>query len=813
MHLMKTMSTRPASTVFLLILFLCAGQVLRAGDEDLDRLFEEAFGGRPEPQITWVELVMLRRTVTEARALVTPTGTMHAVSANDLLALLEGQVDPAVDDRLRQLQDEDGWIRKEDLTAERVAIDFDGSRVRATVSLPAELRSVERIDLHATIPTRDFTIPQADVAPASVSGGVPIRMFLQTNMSQGSSPSWSVSTSIEPFVSTVWGTLQSGVTMAISPPGPVFTREPTFFRSYALDGQTLVTLGDVTPTGNRYQSRGAILGLSLERRRLQGGGAGNPFAAFSVSEPGTVEVRVNNDVVFRERLEAGRYEVGQAPVTRGINEVTISFPDSGSDPQTLWIPHESGLVEAEEHDFYHALGIRSESDYELSDLRLTSVHLYGFSEYITGGIGVQLSTAVQQTSGTVTAALPFGTIDAGTAVSVSEITGPGFALDLGYSLSQPSRTGTPGFRVSAGWTGNSFARADRPEGSTALPLSFSAGYARTVAGFTANARGTLRHAPERGDTSYALSLGVGSPSVESTRVSGRLEIADGSFSGSVLLRVTGPWQLQYRQNLHTPSARISAQTAGPTEALGRYSAGISSDLTVNDAVAIRRVDGRVGLAGGRGRLSAGVTTTLSEEAEGSLQLEAQSGILFADTAVAWSEIPGDAAFIIVQIPSGSSLEQVRARGDGRRLDVRPGLTGSRAFFFRQPFSTVNLTLRPEGLPLGYEIEQPGVRVSAGLRTGAVVRPQISGSVFVRGTLVQPDGEPLRLTAVQAFDDTRNEALALTFTNREGRFELGDLSAGTFRLESLDGEWTARFTVPEGIVGMHDSGTLPVEATP
>ncbi len=813
MHLMKTMSTRPASAVFLLVLLLCAGQILSAGDEDLDRLFEQAFGGRPEPQVTRIELVMQRRTVTEARALVTPTGTMHAVSAIDLLTLLEGRVESDVGDRLLQLQDEDGWIRNEALEAERVAIDFDGSRMRATVSLPAELRTVERIDLHRTTPTRDFTIPQADVPPASVSGGLPIRMFLQANLPQEVSPSWFLSTSIEPFVSTVWGTLQSGVSMTTGPPGTAFAREPTFFRSYALDGQTLVTLGDVSPTGNRYQSRGAILGLSLERSRLQGGGAGNPFAEFPVSEPGTVEVRVNNDVVFRERLEAGRYEVGRAPVTRGVNEVTIAFPDGGADPLTLWIPHESGLVEAEEHDFYHALGIRSGSEHELSDLRLTSVHRYGFSEYVTGGIGVQLSTGVQQTSGTVTAALPFGTVDAGTAVSVSAITGPGFAIDVGYSLSQPSRTGTPGFRASAGWTGNSFARSDRPEGSTALPLSFSAGYARTVAGFTVNARGTLRHAPEPGDTSYTLSLGVGSPSLESTRVSGRLELADGSFSGSVLVRVTGPWQMQYRQNLHTPDARISAQTAGPTANFGRYSAGISSDLSADETAAFRRVDGRVGLAGGRGRLSAGMTTTISEEPEGSFYLEAQSGILFADSAVAWNEIPGDAAFVIVQIPPGSSLEQVRVRGDGRQLDVRPGLRGSRALFFRQPFSTVSLALRPEDLPLGYEMDRPGVRVSAGLRTGAVVRPQVSGNVFVRGTLVQPDGEPVRLTAAQAFDDTRAEALGLIFTNREGRFELGGLSAGTYRLESLDREWTATLTVPEGIVGMHDSGTLPVEATP
>ncbi len=790
----------------ILSLLLVGAPSAGAEEDDLDALFEAAFGVRPEPQPVIVDFIVSNTAVGEGTVLGTQTGRLHALVADEFMPLLDGLVSNEAFTALENLTNEDGLLLAEMLRRNEYTVEYDSSRHVVRVRVPPSVRPEQRIDLAPAPVMREYRVPDADIQPARVGGGMRLRTTLQV-------PTWSLSATAEPFVSFAWGTFQGGLTTRFETDSVALDREPFFFRTYSLDGQTLVTIGDLTPVGARYHSRRPIIGASVRRENLQESIVGDPLTTLNLDERAHIQIRVNDALVFQEIHDAGQYAIGRAAVRQGLNLVEIRLPDSDTPPITLWIPYDSELVRPGEHDFFHAFGLREQDPITVDELRLTSLHRYGFSEAVSAGIGAQFSTVVQQVSSHLIAALPFGTISADVASSNSAIAGTDIAFRLGYSLYQPALPGRPSLRAAAGWTGRRFTHLDRPTGNAELPLVFSAAYGRTIASHAVHTTAQLRYDPEIDLLSYRIGFGVTAPVREATRISGRVELSDGTFGGTITIRSSLPsrTQFEYRQNLYTANAMATVQTSGTLDRGTRYIGRISTDLAPGSTYVVRRTDLSAGLAGDRGGLSGDIQIPLGAPAETTLSLDAYTGFLFAGNAVSWTDIPGNGPFVLVAIPRDSLLERVTVRAGGQRIVANRGPAGTRALFLEQPFDRVDLSLRPEGVPLGYEMARSSVSVAGGLRTGSVVRPDVQALAFTRGFLTDQDGDPIGYAAAYAYDLNTDELLGLTFTTQDGRFELAGLLPGrTYRLESLNGAWTVTFGVPGDVVGLHNSGTLIVE---
>lgn len=826
----------------LLIASLCVvpaavGQQGSDDPDDLDALFEQAFGTPAEPQSIRVRLHVDRSLVGEVPALVTPGGRLTAFSAQPLLSSLGDLLTDGSLSVLSALVDDENTISAQALSDEGVAVDYDRNSMRAEVTPPGEMRRTVRLSVR---PQRSATVEEgvSRRQPAAFGAGTRLELglarsdtFPDTGDSFGESEA---SFGIEPFFTAFDWTLETGATLRIRSGGgdPQFTARDTRLLRYWSDIESLLTIGDLTPEASLFGSRRTIQGVSLSRSAAPGSSSGDPLAEFSVDRFGPVDVVVNDQRIVTRELGPGSYELVDVPLALGFNEVELRFPDDPErTPITLMTPHDSSLLASGEHSFFHAFGVppflfSPHSEPEVEGLRGSFRHRYGFSDTLTAGAGAQLSTRASQVAVGLDSATALGNLGLESALSYSELVEFGFAGRLSYGLFFPANRFRPSFRFSAGWFGPGLSTPDTPEGNRGLPLRLTAAYGqRFGAGFSGTLRGALASDPVSGRSDYSAHAGVSAPRREGAQLSVGLELRGSSeitrptrFGGHVAVRMrpSNSVNVSYRQDLASPEATLSGSGSRTVEDVGRFSGGLRTRHTFGDNTIVDDVSARTSLSGRRGAVSVNSDASFGQGdlSRTSVSGSAETGLYFADGLFAVAAPPTPSgSFVIVAIGTGSEIDELEVDSPSGPARVRPGFFGAAVIPTGQAYESVSVGFSTPSLPLGYELRDRRVAAETALRSVTVLAPELSGVTFVRGTITGSETGPVgletgRLDRIEA--DAPNETVEpLIFTNAEGRFEARGLRSGEYMIEMSSGHMV-RFSVPDETVGFLDLGILSID---
>lgn len=818
----------------LLLLLLPTALYSQESDEDLDRFFEEVFGVSPDPVDQPVRLLVDGTDYGVVTALVTPAGTLTAFRTESLLEQLQELLNEDGVSAVREAASEDGTVSVDALAEAGVVAEYDRGSFVATLVIPGEYRRVQQLSVRPDSTPRSIPEGITAVEPAELSGGASVGGSATRRQNEDVGVTrWAGTVEMKPFMSAFDWLLRGEFDLLLEEEGEELDASNIYLRRFWPESSLRLTAGDVVPGTAMFQSGRPIQGVELRREVERDGVIGDPLAEFSLDDAAEVELAVNGNVMYDQRLGPGSYEVVDLPIGSGISEVEIRFPGSAQEPIKLSRPYKSTLLPRGEQEFSHTLGTKpilwndesSPSEFSSEYLRLSSLHRYGFTTGFTGSGGAQLSPKVGLLSVGGDTATLFGNFGLSTGFSLSEEVGFGFGTRSTYELLLSSIPVRPSFRFSVGWIGETLADPDRPVGFGERPLQVGAAYGQRLAGgFIGSLRGTYRVDPDDRSGDYQVSANLSSPRINEVRLGLRLQYASeveepsawGGFRGVFSLRFAprrGP-RVTTSQELAEPRSTIAVEQSGPTPgSSGHYAISAEGSHSYDREMPFERLGLSGRISGRRGVAATGGSWLFAPDGELSTTtatVTGETGLLFAGETFAWSRVRPEQSFAIISIPREGALSQVAVEGGSSPTVVRPGFFGAAAVQKSDPYEPLYLSLSPGALPLGYELTDSRVAALTGLGTGTVISPELKGIVFVRGVLTDPDtGEPITLLPGRVYPAGESERSQLVFSNREGRFEAAGLTTGSYVFESADGR-RGTFTIPPGSAGLYELGALEVE---
>ena len=801
--------------------------------EDLDAFFEEAFGIAPEPVEQPVRILLDGEEYGILTALVTPAGTFTAIEAEGLIEALGELLNEEGIAAVREAADEEGLLSAEALAELDISVEYDRTAFVANLAVPGRYRGVQRLSVYGGrggAPSIPSSVPV--IEPALVSGGSALRGAVgRSTVAGAEEPNWDGSISMTPFFSA-YDWLLTGSVEYSAEDEPTVDADNVYLRRLWPDERLELTIGDVSPGRAPFQNTEPMQGVKFTKGVDARPIYGDPLAELTIDDSQDIEVYVNDNRVYRRTLGPGRYEITDIPLSPGMSEVEVRFPDSDREPVLLSLPYGSELLPEGEQSYSYALGVapllwdeaRSPGDFETDLLRLNGYHRYGVTREIAAGAGIQGSPEAGLLSLEGDTATPFGNIGLESAFSLSRRASPGWGVGVTYGLFFPASAARRSLRFSSRWIDENLATPRNPEGSEEKPLQFTLAYGqRLPLGYSATTRGNLRIDPFAGEADYGVGVSLNSPRIQQMRLSAQLRYegavadnSDGTFSGSIYFTFTpdGFPTVTARQDLAAPESSITLQQSGVLESGSSYNASLGTTQNFGENLPLERVSLNGGLQGRRGGVSG--RSYAAVEPDGGFRgsgfgLSGETGLYFAGGSFGWARNSGVQSFALVSVPEGQGLSEVAVGRGSSPESATPGFLGTVVLKSPRPYEPILVNLTPASLPLGYELTPSRAAVETGQGTGAVITPQLEGTVFVRGVLLDPEsGEPVTLATGRVYPEGDPERSNLFFTNREGGFEAQGLRAGDYAIK-LTGGGRATVTIPSGTAGLYRLGEIELEA--
>lgn len=595
------------------------------------------------------------------------------------------------------------------------------------------------------------------------------------------------------------------------------------------------TAGDLDYRGTSFQSLPRLAGVGVERYfGLEPDYVYRPVAQdqIELDRPATVEVQVNGATIRQLRLDPGRYDLRNLPLSQGANNVNIVIRDDTGRVQTLSSRSffDIDLLGEGITDFSFAAGVRSKirsGGLSYSDNpAATGFILHGFSPTFTAGADAQADDRGATVGADVIWASPVGIWRAQAAVSDRKGVGAGFAANFGYRASgrlgqkgdwtwsadvdavyysanfsslsdyrlppgggarQPfSTTVSADFQISSTrWsiTGNAqFNRGRGIQGDTASAL-VGANYALTPR-LTLGAFGTYTHTGGRSDTGALLQV---------TFRLGRKDLARGTYDTS---RDEG--YLSYR---HSESNYVGDNS---------YEIG----LRRNGQSDYGTITGNLFHSGNRfeATLEHDVFSTadlLSSDRIQTSRASIASSIVFADGKISVGR-PVQESFAIIS---------PHATLQGKTIHIDPSESGYRAttdFLGAAVVPDVNaygqtfLYYDVKNLPLGYDLGPGDFVLKPPLYSGYKLTVGSDATYTVLAHVTR-DGAPVPLIAGQLHSlDRPDESPIPAFTNRTGRLAATGLRPGRYRLElSTDPVFTIEVDIKPDATNLINLGDIRI----
>lgn len=751
-----------------------------------------------------------------------------SISAEPVLNAIRPVVAPEVFQAI-QREARDGRLTPDELDRVGLALVLDPLTLEIALTVPTRFAAIETLVVASRPPEPAFD----RIAMSRFSFALPVWTAYRLFAVPETEAAHTLQIDASPTV-TVGDWVASGLASLVwdsdgfSPTITGTTVSHTWFGS-----SLRMQVGQVAPTIQRFQPAVALYGVSVDNLANDGTVAAtdllfrDPIIAES---SGSIDVRVNGDIVRSLPVAPGRYLLERVPLAVGVNAIDTRFtPDSGDAVTAVRriIPNTTGLLRPGHVAYAAVAGV------EESDLRrpgLSGFVRYGAGRYVSVGASVDAFVDGALVGSEVVAASRVGEFAGGTWASWDYGDAWGAAARASYRLGVLDRRFVPVFGVAATLRSRGFVpplaslASDPPLLDVATSLSQT--ISRTI-GATAAHVLSVTH-----DGGVSVSRLYGTLSIRlfrglSVRVAGYVDTNDprDGWGASIVAglqsnrAVTAVTTTDVRER--TADLSIAGRHTGRTAVTGALEAGGIglTDGTVRTVRLASRASG--GLLDGSGR----VGITLSEgEAVGDQTLDALSaegqigfGVYTTGTNVAVAR-PIEGPWIIVRRDDALPVARVDATlGTGGSAPRSTGWWGPAVVGPLEVGRSASVLVAVPGLPA--DVSLTGTEVSLLPRRvgGAVVSVQAINRLYIRGDLRDGDGEPITLVGLavtpSAVPMSADGAARGTFafTGPDGVFEIYDVEPGQYDVALLDGSGR-RFTIDVPIIPgpRYDAGTFTAD---
>lgn len=589
-------------------------------------------------------------------------------------------------------------------------------------------------------------------------------------------------------------------------------------------------IGDLSIPVTGYQNSQAQVGISIARNfGLQPYVITRPISKyeFFLETDSRVDVLVNGQLERTLQLPGGRHDIRDLPLNAGTNDVELVITDNVGRVQRLNFsnPVAADLLAPGLQQFAYSLGFLSSDSsgdrtYDFTQPILTLSHRLGITNSLTSGIYLQASFAQQLMGWESILATAYGNFGWEIALNSDRELGIDYAARLRYEYLQTGANNPSqrSFRLSIESRGSDFTRVGEENPRNDFSYDINANYSQKLFW---NMRGNLSARYQLGRdvlNSYRLGMGFSRSFRNGLNISLNLsqtldKMGSDEQRAYVNLSWLSPQGRQFIQastdinNRREPSHRLN-WNYNPLRTIGTPRSSLG--LAQNDSG--YNLTGRLSYTGYRFNWDLSNDSVFAGDGNYTIANKTQvsfgTALVFADGHWGWSR-PISNSFALV-IPNESLRDQEiginpSVSGYTTRIDdLGPGVVSN-----LDPYRISSLTIDAPNLPIGMDVGNRVIMLLPTYRSGTLVRLGTDATVFLRGVLLNANGEPVSLQSAQivSLSDGNWQPVTL-FTNRAGRFATIGLKPGRYEIRLLTNPpSTVQFEIPPDTKGIYDIGTL------
>ncbi len=596
--------------------------------------------------------------------------------------------------------------------------------------------------------------------------------------------------------------------------------------------------GDVSPLFTSFQNGTDLLGVSVEHNvtKLNPGRDIRQTSrrTFRIERDSDVRIFVNGKLMRSRRLQAGDYNINDLPGTAGANEIKLVVKDDLGHEQVLNFSSflDNKLLSPEISEWSLSGGVVARTKDGAPDYTenpaLTGYYRRGINEFMTGEVHLQGDMDTVMGGGGLLYGTRYGLVNAEAALSFAAGADVGYALRFDYAVAKNLLNSYDGhynrsLRFSAEYRSPFFSTvtADEPEDDQQLTLSL--GYGQELfydisssisANYTMTDDGNNYGASLSLSKSFGpfwdagVSFGYSHDDTPTTKG----EEDEFNAQLRVSYRINRNSRISANHDVANGSSRV---TYNHSEGRGVGAWGLSlsaeNNLENEDAAGSSSVNAAVNYTANRARYSASHTTQLaglgSEMKENRTSMRMETAIAYAGGRVAVGR-PVNGSFAIIA-PHDSIKDKsvlinpvdgsVQAYSDWMGPVLVPGISA---------YSTSRVTYDVDGLPVGYDLGAGAFDFVAPYKAGYSLIVGSNYTITAFGTMLDKNGEPVKLLTGIAWRKSEPSRKVTIFTNSVGRFGAQGMAPGKWTIEMATDPLTRyELLVPEKTVGLFKAGTL------
>lgn len=690
-----------------------------------------------------------------------------------LVELIEDEITSDAAARLEALSGADGYFVLDPAFDYGLSLAYDPGRLTLTVELPASARALREIQI---VPEgRDFG--GRVEPPRPISAGLSVALSQNfVHESAFDETGFDEPRAVFQGIGNVGGI--SGWNLAFETfydgerPQAFARGDIVVFKDFRNQAVRL-SLGDVNPVVNGFQSAPGLTGVAVQRlygeiqplRNIRPRGR----TELAVDRPTLARVLVNQVETQVLRLAPGRYDLRNFQLAEGFNNVEILLEDeTGRRIDTVRFNQflDFDLLDQGVSEFEAAAGLVTRATLdgnEITDeVAVSGFYRKGFANNLLLGASAQGSSEGFASLGAEAVwGTPIGLFFVDGVASRSDQFGTGAAGAVGYSVTQQRAEGFSEFAVSAAARTRDYVRLDEAAPSNPNRFELTA-----VASTSLPARIQLsasafqsfaREGPDSRLLSATLSRRFGPVTAFSSFEYAESAFRDEEFRFLISLNL----RLGRRQNFR--SQFDSRERAYTLEYVRRQdtrigSTGVALRSVVGDDE--RQGSGRIDHFGNRflGSLTHDYIGDFGGEGEAEQvsQANVAFGVGFAGGRVAVGR-PIPEGFVIVDRHKSIRSKRVDVRtAFNVGAAARAGVFGPALVPTQTPYLVDLVTLEPEQLPVGFDVGRTRFQIEPGATSGYRITIGSDAVNTVIGTLLDRNGRPLtgRGGRLVSLDDPR-----------------------------------------------------------
>ena len=563
-------------------------------------------------------------------------------------------------------------------------------------------------------------------------------------------------------------------------------------------------LGDLSIPVFGYQTSPSMGGFAITKDfHLQPYTTTQPetMNGIVILRPSIVEVYANEVLMEKISVEPGPFNLRQASLNHGINNVKIIIRNDIGDVETIDIDsYFNSLQLKKDLDQYSFnIGVTSQQyhnniEYDTDDPIVSMFYRRGVSNRITlssytqakldqvmFGIGSNLGST-------------FGNFDLDLAISSTDSVSTDNAFRLSYNFFNNNFEANPfrrQWRASIEYSGRRFARMNEltPDNHTSYVLtgSVNQNITETITGSISASYGLGR---EGYDDTYTYSLSVAKRISRSMRISCTISTREKSDLHDELrasLNFTFNPPINHMFNSTYDSKDQSGRVNWNYNTLdGSIINSFSTNHSENSPLYISN---RTSYTGHRGSVSLAYDFNELDDGNHSnnFNFAGNTGFVFVDGHFGWTKLVNNSFALIKQDQVLKDYKVGINRTGSGNYQYMSDKFGPAVYSTLSPYKVQEFDIELPDLPIGYEVNSEGHVLFPSYKSGFLIDLKGKAYLFARGRLVDKNDKPMvNVTAELVPFGKYSEDYTTIFTNKGGYFYAYGLKPGSYKL-FLDSE--------------------------